>query len=60
MKDIKEQEASGLLSTLGINPPLSKIPVVGLLLPEMYLRQSGFTQSACDYWQGTKKAKRTR
>ena len=49
MKDIKEQEASGLLSTLGINPPLSKIPVVGLLLPEMHLRQSGFTQSACDY-----------
>ena len=29
---IKEQEASGLLSTLGINTPLSKIPLVGPLL----------------------------
>ena len=29
---IKEQEASGLLSSLGINTPLSKIPLVGPLL----------------------------
>ena len=73
-KFIKEQEASGLLSTLGIKAPLSKIPLVGPLLfqrsqqvntrykineiinkfllaedrfmPEMHLRQPGFTSSA--------------
>ena len=28
---IKEQEASGLLSSLGIKTPLSKIPLVGTL-----------------------------
>ena len=31
-KIIKKQEASGLLSSLGIKTPLSKIPLVGLLL----------------------------
>ena len=31
-KFIKEQEASGLLSSLGIKTPLSKIPLLGLLL----------------------------
>ena len=31
-KFIKLQEASGLLSKLGIKTPLSKIPLVGLLL----------------------------
>ena len=31
-KFIKEQEASGLLSSLGINTPLSKIPLLGPLL----------------------------
>ena len=31
-KFTKEQEASGLLSSLGIKTPLSKIPVVGSLL----------------------------
>ena len=31
-KVIKEQEASGLLSSLGIRTPLSKIPLVGPLL----------------------------
>ena len=31
-KFIKEQEASGLLSSLGIKTPLSKIPLVGPLL----------------------------
>ena len=74
-KFIKEQEASGLLSSLGIKTPLSKIPLVGPLLfyrsqqvnkrykmneivnkfllagdkfmPEMNLRQLGFTFSAC-------------
>ena len=31
-KFIKKQEASGLLSSLGIKTPLSKIPLVGPLL----------------------------
>ena len=31
-KFIKEQEASGLLSCLGTNTPLSKIPLVGPFL----------------------------
>ena len=31
-KSIKEQESSGLLSSLGIKTPLSKIPLVGSLL----------------------------
>ena len=31
-KFIKEQEASGLLSSLGIKSPLSKIPLLGPLL----------------------------
>ena len=31
-KFIKEQEASGLLTTLGIKTPLSKIPLLGPLL----------------------------
>ena len=32
LKFIKEQEPSGLLSSLGIKAPLSKIPLVGPLL----------------------------
>ena len=32
LKFIKAQEASGLLSSLGIKTPLSKIPLVGPLL----------------------------
>ena len=31
LKFIKEQEASGFLSSLGIEAPLSKIPLVGPL-----------------------------
>ena len=31
-KFIKQEEASGLLSSLGIKTPLSKIPLVGPLL----------------------------
>ena len=31
LKFVKEQEASGLLSSLGITTPLSKIPLVGFL-----------------------------
>ena len=36
VKFIKEQEASGLLSSLGINTPLDKIPLLGPLLLEEY------------------------
>ena len=32
LKFIKEQEAKGLLSSLGIKTPLSQIPLLGLLL----------------------------
>ena len=35
-KFIKEQETSGLLSSLGIKTPLSKIPLLGPLLIEWY------------------------
>ena len=35
-KLIKEQQASGLLSSLGIKLPLSKIPLVGSLLFQYY------------------------
>ena len=31
-KFFKQQESSGLVSSLGIKTPLSKIPLVGLLL----------------------------
>ena len=31
-KFIKQQEASGLLSSLGINTPFNKIPLLGALL----------------------------
>ena len=66
---MKEQEAKGLLSNLGIRAPLSKIPLLGDLffkfpykmneivnkfllagdkfMPEMHLRQPGFTYFAC-------------
>ena len=66
---IKNQEAKGLLSNLGIKTPLSKVPILGDILfwmhikmneivnkfllagdkfmPEMHLKQPGFTYSAC-------------
>ena len=71
---IKNQEAKGLLSNLGIRTPLSKVPILGDILfwmqfhwmcikmneivnkfllagdkfmPEMHLKQPGFTYSAC-------------
>ena len=65
---IREQEAKGLLSNLGIKTPLSKIPLLNVLfwmrikmneiinkfllvgdkfMPEMHLKQPGFTYSAC-------------
>ena len=67
-KFIKNQEAKGLLSNLGIKTPLSKVPILGDILfsmykmneivnklllagdkfmPEMHLKQPGFTYSAC-------------
>ena len=73
---IKEQEATGLLSTLGIKTDLDKIPIVDPIsfwrnemneiinrsllawdkfLPEMYLRQPGFTYSACILFTKTHK-----
>ena len=81
-KSIKEQEASGLLSSLGIRTPLKEIPlsegrllfksmkqvntkykmnvIVNKLLlardkfmPEMHLRQPGFTYSACKPFTNT-------
>ena len=75
LRFIKEQEASGLLSSLRIKIPLSKIPLLvsrlfqryqqvntrykmnevvkkfllagEKFMPEMHLRQLGFTYSAC-------------
>ena len=62
---VKEQEAKGLLSNLGIKTLLSKIPLLNVLsvkmneivnkfllvgdkfMPEMHLKQPGFTYSAC-------------
>ena len=51
-KFIKQQEASGLLSSLEIKTPLSKIPLNFLLasdkfMLEIRLRQPGFRYSAC-------------
>ena len=61
---VKEQEAKGLLSNLGIKTLLSKIPLLNVLsvkmneivnmfllvgdkfMPEMHLKQPGFTYSA--------------
>ena len=64
---MKEQEAKGLLDSLGLKTPLSKVPLFGDILfcfvlneilnklllagdkfmPEMYLKEPGFTYSAC-------------
>ena len=46
---MKEQEASGFLSSLGTSTSLSKIPLVGILLFQGInkLRQPGFMYSAC-------------
>ena len=64
---VKEQEARGLLSNLGIKIPLSKTPLLNVFvlsvkmneivnkfllvgdkfMPEMHLKQPGFTYSAC-------------
>ena len=69
LRFVKNQEAKGLLSILGLRKPLSKVPISGNILfqmykkmnkivntfllagdksmPEMYLKQPGFTYSAC-------------
>ena len=64
---MKEQEAKGLLDSLGLKTPLSKVPLFGDILfcfvlneilnklllagdkfmPKMYLKEPGFTYSAC-------------
>ena len=53
---VKEQDAKGLLSQLGIKTPLSKIHLLIInksllvgdkFMPEMHLKQPGFTYSAC-------------
>ena len=77
-KFIKKQEASGILSSVGMRAPLNEIPVLGDIffecnsvgcnysenykindiinkfllagdkfMPEMHLKQPGFTDSAC-------------
>ena len=67
-KFIKEQEARGLLRSLGIKTPLNQVSLLGRILfwrykmneiinklllagdkfmPEMHLKQPGFTYSAC-------------
>ena len=63
---VKNQEAKGLLSNLGVRTPLSKVPIFysttiststystnkfllagDKFIPEMHLKQPGFTYSAC-------------
>ena len=65
---VKNEEAKGLLSNLGLRTPLSKVPLLGDILfwlykmneivnkfllagdkfmPDMHLKQPGFTYSAC-------------
>ena len=66
---IKNQEAKGLLSNVGLKTQLSKVPILGNIffelykkmneivnkfllagdkfMPEMHLKQAGFTYSAC-------------
>ena len=45
---MKEQEAELLLSNLSIKTPLNKIQLLGdKFMPEMHLRQPGFTYSTC-------------
>ena len=54
----KKQEAKWLLNSLGLKTPLSKVPLLGEIvnkvllvgdkcMPEMHLKQPGFTYSAC-------------
>ena len=73
---IKNQEAKGLLSNLGLKTPLNKVPILGDILfweykmneivnkfllagdkfmPEMHLKQPGFTYRACGPFTKNKK-----
>ena len=73
---IKNQEAKGLLSNLGLKTPSSKVPKLGDILfwmykmneivnkfllagdkfmPDMHLKQPGFTYSACGPFTKNKK-----
>ena len=76
---IKEQDAKGLFSNLGIQMPFSKVPILGDILfqggvkmneiinkfllagdkfmPEMHLKQPGFTYSACGPFKKNKELK---
>ena len=61
LRFIKEQEASGLLSSLRMTTPLIQIPLVYFIsrnkrMPEIHLRQPGFTYS--DYGLFTKNKER--
>ena len=77
LKFIKEQEAIGLLSCLGIQTHLNKKILFGPLLqdikwmkqltsfywqemPEMHLRQPGFTYSACAFTKNTELIKNSK
>ena len=60
-KFIKEQEARGLLTSLEIKTPLNKVPLLvkkfllgDKFMPEMHLRQPGFTQGACELFTKNK------
>ena len=52
---VKEQEAKGLLRNLGLKTPLSKMDEIvntfllvgNKFMPEMHLKQPGFTYSVC-------------
>ena len=47
-KFIEKQETNGILSSLGLRTTLSNIPLVGdKFMPEMHLKQPGFTYGAC-------------
>ena len=71
LKFIKNQDAKGLWSNLGVRTPLSKVPILGNILfwtqiqlkcmlgdkymSEMHLKQLGFTYSACGPFTKNKK-----
>ena len=60
---VKEQEAKGLLRNLGLKTPLSKMDEIvntfllvgNKFMPEMHLKQPGFTYSVCGLFTKNKK-----
>ena len=40
--EVKEQEASGLLSNLGIRTPLSKVPILGDILFQYVVKRCSY------------------